>query len=212
MGSGASKGGSYKLTYFNGKGRAEVARLCLAAAGVKYEDIRVEQSDWPALKPKTPLGFLPVLEVNGKELTQKLVVDRYLAGQFGLFGSNDMEKAKIDEVMTTIADFTVDCTKPVFIKEEAAKAEAVKSIVDTKLPAIMAYLEKALDANQTNSGFIVGGKLSVADLTIFFFVDTLSNLSSTAIDKYTKLRDLSAKVGVINSIATYVANRKKTPF
>lgn len=55
-------------------------------------------------------------------------------------------------------------------------------------------------------------QLSVADLTIFFFVDTLGNLSSTAIDKYTKVRDLSAKVGAINSIATYVANRKKTPF
>ena len=46
-----SKGGDYKLTYFNGRGRAEVARLCLAAAGVKFTDNRIEQSDWPAYKP-----------------------------------------------------------------------------------------------------------------------------------------------------------------
>jgi glutathione S-transferase len=39
------------LTYFNARGRAEVARLCLAAAGIKYEDVRVEQADWPTLKP-----------------------------------------------------------------------------------------------------------------------------------------------------------------
>jgi glutathione S-transferase len=46
-----SKNSSYKLTYFNARGRAEVARLCLAAAGIKYENVRVEQADWPTLKP-----------------------------------------------------------------------------------------------------------------------------------------------------------------
>ena len=40
-----------KLIYFNGKGRAEPARLILAQAGVDYEDHRIEFADWPALKP-----------------------------------------------------------------------------------------------------------------------------------------------------------------
>ena len=39
-----------KLTYFNGKGRAEAARLILAQAGVDYEDDRIEFEDWPELK------------------------------------------------------------------------------------------------------------------------------------------------------------------
>lgn len=39
---------SYKLYYFNGRGRAEISRLILAAAGVKYEDVRI--SDWPKNK------------------------------------------------------------------------------------------------------------------------------------------------------------------
>ena len=40
-----------KLTYFNGRGRAEVARLILSIAGVEFEDVRVEFSDWEAVKP-----------------------------------------------------------------------------------------------------------------------------------------------------------------
>ena len=40
-----------KLTYFNGKGRTEPARLILAYAGVDYEDCRIEFADWPKLKP-----------------------------------------------------------------------------------------------------------------------------------------------------------------
>jgi len=42
---------SYKLYYFNGRGRAELSRLIFAQAGVQYEDARVEQADWPKLKP-----------------------------------------------------------------------------------------------------------------------------------------------------------------
>ena len=43
--------GKLKLTYFNGRGRGEAARLILAQAGVHYEDVRIEFADWPALKP-----------------------------------------------------------------------------------------------------------------------------------------------------------------
>ena len=43
--------GKMKLTYFNLRARAEIARLILAQAGEDYEDKRIEFSDWPALKP-----------------------------------------------------------------------------------------------------------------------------------------------------------------
>ena len=42
---------SYKLTYFNIRGRAELTRLVFAAAEAEYEDERIERKDWPALKP-----------------------------------------------------------------------------------------------------------------------------------------------------------------
>ena len=39
-----------KLTYFNLKGRAELARLILAQAEVDYEDCRIEREAWAELK------------------------------------------------------------------------------------------------------------------------------------------------------------------
>ena len=39
---------SYKLTYFNGRGRAEVSRLIFTVAGVEFTDDRV--ANWPTGK------------------------------------------------------------------------------------------------------------------------------------------------------------------
>ena len=44
-------GKTYKLIYFNLRGRAELARLILAQAGVEYDDHRIEKESWPELKP-----------------------------------------------------------------------------------------------------------------------------------------------------------------
>lgn len=41
---------SYKLTYFNIRGRAELTRLVFAATGTQYEDNRIEREKWPAMK------------------------------------------------------------------------------------------------------------------------------------------------------------------
>jgi hypothetical protein len=41
----------YTLHYFNLKGRGEIVRLMLVAAGVDFEDHRVEREEWPKLKP-----------------------------------------------------------------------------------------------------------------------------------------------------------------
>ena len=55
---------SYKLAYFNFKGRAEVIRWIFEVAGQPYEDFRVERQDWHKYKPDAPFGQLPYLEVT----------------------------------------------------------------------------------------------------------------------------------------------------
>ncbi|CAF4438029.1 unnamed protein product [Adineta steineri] len=95
---------SYKLSYFNLRGFAEVSRLIFAAAGEKFEDVRYEREQWPEHKAEMPLGQMPVLEVDGVKLPQSAAIARYLAKQFHLAGKDNFEQAQVDAVVDTIYD------------------------------------------------------------------------------------------------------------
>ena len=70
-----------KLTYFNLRARAEPARLVLAYAGAKYDDVRLpapwdNPKPWAALKPTTPYGQCPLLEWDGEVIAQSMAITR----------------------------------------------------------------------------------------------------------------------------------------
>jgi len=94
----------YKLYYFPLRSRGEPVRLMLEYHGAKYDDVKVKFEDWPALKPKMPMGQMPVLEVDGKMLCQSTAIARYLAREFGLAGNNTFDMAKADMYVDGIFD------------------------------------------------------------------------------------------------------------
>lgn len=62
MSSEPSKNPTYKLHYFNLKALGEPIRMLFAYGGIEFEDIRVESSEWPALKSSmNRKQFYPIL-------------------------------------------------------------------------------------------------------------------------------------------------------
>lgn len=55
---------SYKLFYFDGKGRVEAIRMAFAVGVLQYEDVRVQLQEWPALKPSEYVLYLYSAEVG----------------------------------------------------------------------------------------------------------------------------------------------------
>jgi glutathione S-transferase len=53
-----------KLTYFDIEGVAECVRLALLLSATPFEDVRVSFQDWPAMKPSTPNGQLPLMTID----------------------------------------------------------------------------------------------------------------------------------------------------
>ncbi|CAF3001291.1 unnamed protein product [Rotaria sp. Silwood2] len=164
---------TYKLHYFNGRGRAEVSRLIFAAAGHKFEDIRYESSQWLSYKSAMPLGQMPVLEFDGIKLPQSLSIARFLAKQFNLAGKDNLEQAKVDTVVDTIVD---GMAKFGSIRREVdevkRQADMRKFLVD-ELPKHMQNLEVLANAYSNGGLFFVGNHLTWCDLFVY---DMLENI------------------------------------
>lgn len=51
-----------------------------------------------------PFGMLPVLEIEGKVVSQSNAVARYLARQYGLTGKDEWEALQCDVLVDTLGD------------------------------------------------------------------------------------------------------------
>jgi len=201
---------SYKLTYFNVRARAEVIRLIFAAAGVEYEDVRITRDQWPALKPETPFGQLPMLEVDGQKLSQSIACARYLARKFNLAGKTEMDQARGDMLI----DCFIDSIEPLikFFKEadETKKAEVKKKYVEEQLPAYLTSLEALLSANHGGDKFFVGDELTWIDLAFLNHVDWLTHVCENPLSNHQKLAALKERVEKVPNIAKWIEERPKT--
>jgi len=201
----------YKLTYFNGRGRAETSRLLFAAAGVSYEDNRIEREQWPELKPSAPFGQLPILEVDGVKLGQSNTIARFLARRFNLAGKTDVEQARADMLVDCYEDTSKPGMAYVFEKDEEKKAAAKKKFIEEQLPASLALLEKLLKDNNGGDGYFVGDDLTWADLGLLTLVNFLElSGAENPFSKYPKLQALHDRVANLPKIAAWIANRPVT--
>jgi hypothetical protein len=109
---------SYRLSYFNSRGLAEVTRYLFVLKDVPFEDKRYSfyeaarsdgrawvSPDFEADKAagRFPFGRLPLLEVEMEDghvvgIAQSRSIERYVARKLGLMGSNDEEMAIVDMI------------------------------------------------------------------------------------------------------------------
>ncbi|CAH1247069.1 HPGDS [Branchiostoma lanceolatum] len=197
----------YKLTYFDARGRGEPTRLIFAAAGVEFEDKRLTFEEWPAIKPTTPMGGLPLLEVDGVTLCQSLAIARFAARDVGLAGKSNLEQAQADMFVDEISELLPKMAGLFFEKDEAAKAEKQKE-VEELIVKTYTILEKL----SGSAGYLVGNRLLWCDLIFFNIASNVENLKPGTVQNYPKLAKSYENVKLNSRIAAYLAKRKETPF
>jgi len=176
----------YKLTYFPAKGRGEVIRILLSLAGEEFEDERISGEDWAKFKPQTPLKAMPVLSMKGRPLVcQTNAICRYLARKYGFYGCNPWEELLVDEVVEAVQDLVSEKVKAFFEKDENKKAELAKSFLENTLPKFLDYFR--LRSKDAKNGYIVGSKITLADVMVFSFVDMQFSTGQTFFEEYPEI-------------------------
>ncbi|KAF2711223.1 glutathione S-transferase protein-like protein [Pleomassaria siparia CBS 279.74] len=193
----------YELLYWPSiPGRGEFIRLAFEASGVSYKDTSNESKDGinavlackaddltidsdgnpPAFAP--PALRVPGEGKNGKALVlyQTPSILAYLGDKLGLAGEDEAEKHWILSHALTVLDLNNevhDTHHPIAVGKyyEDQKEEALKKATDVRenrIPKFLGYFERILKGNEQGKGkYLVGGKLSYADTTLWHVLNGL---------------------------------------
>jgi prostaglandin-H2 D-isomerase / glutathione transferase len=179
-----------KLTYFDAPvSRGEECRLALHCAGVDFEDVRVAFAAWPALKPTTPFGSMPFLELQGRPaLAHSNAILVYVGRQYGLHPTDNFEAARHEAMMCHVEDLRANVWPVLRITGEPERKQAREALAATYLPAWAQCAEKQLG----DGPFFAGAKLHVVDIKLhmavrWFAGGNVDHVPSTIFAGYPKL-------------------------
>jgi glutathione S-transferase len=196
-----------RVTYFDfAGGRGEDCRMALVLAGVEFEDKRLKGPDWAALKPSTPYGSLPLLDVEGKPtLAQSNAILSYLGRTYDLLPKDEWEAARHLAVMEAAEEFRALLDPSGKLKDDAEKKRAREELCAGPLRRWATQIEA-----QIEGPFVGGSTISVADLKLFSVANwikrgVLDFVPTTLLDDYAKLQGVWQAVGAHPKIAAWRA-------
>jgi len=202
----------YKLYYFDIRGRGETARMLFKIGGRRFEDIRIKQQEWPEFKEKAPLGQLPYLEFDGKQLAQSLTIYRFLAKKFSLAGKSVLEEAFADMVVDTVMDAPIKA-EPIFSAKDEEEKERAKEELSVSAQAVLEKVEALLEKNNGGDGFFVGDALTWADVGVYNTIEFCAGVCGVDLwSKFPKLKAFKERFEEVPKIAEYLSTRPDAPF
>jgi glutathione S-transferase len=156
-----------KLTYFGLAGRGDPIRLALAHAGVDFTDNRIGFPDWGPIKPTTPFGQLPILELDdGTVISQMKAILRLIGKDTGLYPEDPVAAARVDELMDAFDDIAMLVNAAGRGLEQDAKEQARKEAVSSgNVFEVMTKIE-AFISKHGEDGFCIGDSPTVADFQV----------------------------------------------
>ncbi|KAK6169516.1 hypothetical protein SNE40_020556 [Patella caerulea] len=198
-----------KLVYFNGRGKGELIRLTLTYIGLEFEEFYLtEKSEVEKLRADGHLLFqqVPLLEIDGKRIVQSGAILRYLARRGGIYGDNNDESTRIDELFEGSRDFVGPMFGMVFNPEKEVLKHANEKLLPRYLPAFNKVLE------ETGSGYLVGKSLTLADLgliePLLLFVEYLGDQVLTG---YPQLQTFYKNMTSNDKIASFLSGPHRKP-
>jgi glutathione S-transferase len=226
----------YELYYWPEiQGRGEFVRLALEEAGADYVDVarmaarrgmgvpallRFLESRTAERPPFAP----PFLKTGDLVIGQTANILLFLGPRLGLAPRAEEDRLWVHQLQLTISDFVAeshDTHHPIAgsLYYEDQKREAKRRAADFiggRLPKFLGYFERVLGRNPRRGGWLAGGKLTCADLSMFQVVAGLRyafpRAMARAEAKHPGLVALHDRVAARPNVAAYLASDRRVPF
>jgi len=201
---------SHKLTYFDfDGGRAEPVRIAFHAAGIEFEDDRLSFQEFGEMREDTRFNSLPVLEIDGNQVTQTNALCRYVGKMANLYPADDVQALYCDEVLDALEDLLHKIVPTFGLKGEELQQARAK-LVDGWLTVHLLGLGELLDRG---GEYFAGDSLTMADLKAFVQVrslraGTLDHVPADLVDRLAPgLVEHQERVAADPRVVAYYASR-----
>ena len=199
-----------KLSYFdvNG-GRAEPIRLAFHIGEVKFDDHRFGYEDFQEERKNTPLSQVPVLHVDGIQITQSNAILRYAGKSAGLYPDDNYQALLCDEILDTIEDCIDKIVPTLFLSGKEQKL-ARELLITKDLPKYLAFLEKKLISQ--GGQWFSDNKLTIAELKLIALINWLNSgglehIPQTLVENIApKLNEVQKRVINLPEVISYYAS------
>jgi glutathione S-transferase len=225
----------YELYYWPSiQGRGEFVRLVLEEAGARYTDVARGAGKGAGVGAllrflegrniRRPPFAPPFLKAGRLVIGQTANILQFLGPRHGLAPTAEAGRLWVHELQLTMADFVAeihDTHHPVGsgLYYEDQKKEARRradDFLENRAPKFLGYFERVLSRNARGDRYLVGAKLSYADLSMFQIIAGLSyafpRAMARAARKHRKLFALHGRVQERPRIAAYLASPRRIPF
>ena len=185
--------------------RAEVLRVSLYISNIPFEDVRISRDEFINMiktgflpnGKRVPFHQLPVIEVDGEIIGQTGAIARYCGKISNLYSNDDINAAKIDQIIDAATDITNIVSPTIREKDEQKKIEGRLLLKNKLLPRWFKYLENIL--SQETSEWFVENKMTIADIAMWRLLGWLKSgildgIPTTICDDYPKLNNIYAEV------------------
>ncbi|CAI9723157.1 S-crystallin 3-like [Octopus vulgaris] len=213
---------SYTLHYFNHRGRAEICRMLFAAAGVQYNDRRIEFSEWDSMRSKMPCNMMPMLELDNRtQIPQSMAMARYLAREFGFHGRSNIEMARVDYISECFYDILDDYLrmfqekdgKMMFQRSSDSNISSERRMrYEETLRRILPFMERTLEMYNNGNQYFMGDQFSMADMMCYCALENPMRDDSALLNNYPKLQALRTRVMNHTKLSSYLQKRSRTEF
>ena len=174
-------------------------------SNIPFEDIRISREEFINMiktgylpnGKKVPFHQLPVIEVDGEIIGQTGAIARYCGKISNLYSKDNINAAKIDQIIDAATDITNLVSPTIREKDEQKKVEDRLLLKNKLLPRWFRYLENIL--SESTSDWFVENKMTIADIAMWRLLGWLisgiiDGIPTTIVDSYPKLKNIHTNV------------------
>ena len=227
---------TYELYYWPGiQGRGEFVRLALEEAGAPYRDVALVPEAkgggaagvvkvLNARSNRRPPFAPPILKAGRQFIAQTPDILLYLGSHLPLAPRDEAGKLWTHQLQLTISDLYLEIFSThhplgdayAYEEQKSAAKRRTKDFLSTRLPKFLGYFERVLERNRARGPWMVGTRLSYADLSMAQVIAGLRYAFPTATGKALRsrprLRSLYDRVFERPRIALYAASGRRLAF